>query len=207
MSENKIKSYGLKKDDFISVSFDVVIPQTIKKTIIQKKEIESVVETIEDDLSIDDMFSEVFTKSIKKKKVKKVDAKRLQEIAKRVKKSKLNKVDSINKKINSIQNANINKVTKQSSSADEINEYLAKIQTIIYKNFNPPQNTQGKSAEVIIELSAIGKMLDFRILRPSDNEDFNKELYKIKSRLQGALFPSNPDNEIFRLKTIIISKE
>ena len=207
MSNPEIKSYALKKDNYISISLDVVIPQTIKNAKVQEKKIESISEEIENDLSIDDLFSDVTTKTITKKKIDKIDNKRFQEITKRVKTAKLNKVDSMNEKINSIQDSNIAKVTKQSSTADEVNEYLARIQAIIYENFNPPQNTQGKSAKVIIELSAIGKMLDFRIAKPSDNEDFNKELNKIKNRLQGVLFPSNPNNENFRLITIITSKD
>ena len=78
---------------------------------------------------------------------------------------------------------------------------------IIYNNFNPPQNTQGKSAQIVIELSAIGKMTDFRILKPSDNESFNEELKKIKQRLRNIVFPNNPNNENYRLITKIISKE
>ncbi len=207
MSSAKIKSYALKKDNFISISLDMVIPQTTKNLKVQKKNIEPISEEIESDLSIDDLFSDVSTKTIKKKNIKNIDNKRLQELTKRLKTAELNKVESINKKIDSIQDSNIAKDTKQNSSADEVNEYLAKIQTIIYENFNPPQNTQGKSAKVVIELSAIGKMIDFRILNPSDNEDFNKELKKIKNRLRNVLFPSNPDNKNFRLITIITSKE
>jgi len=207
VSNTKIKSYALKKENYISISLDMVIPQTTKNSKVQKKTIEPVSEEIENDLSIDDLFSDVSTKNIKKKNIKKIDNKRLQELTKRLKKAELNKVESVNKKIDSIQDSNIAKETKQNSSADEVNEYLAKIQAIIYENFNPPQNTQGKSAKVVIELSAIGKMIDFRILNPSDNEDFNKELSKIKNRLRGALFPSNPENKKFRLITIITSKE
>ena len=206
MSSAKIKSYALKKDNFISISLDTVIPQTTKNLKVQEKK-ELVSKEFDSDLSIDDLFSDVTTKTIKNKQSKKIDDKRFQEITKRLKKSKLNKVDSMNEKINSIQDSNIKSETRQNSTADEVNEYLAKIQAIIYKNFNPPQNTQGKSAKVVIELSAIGKMIDFRILSPSDNEDFNKELSKIKNRLEIVLFPSNPNNEKFRLITIITSKE
>lgn len=207
MSNSKIKSYALKKDNYISISLDTSIPQTIKNLKVEEKIIEKATKTIESDLSIDDLFSDVSTKAIKKKKINKIDNKRFQEIIKRTKTSKLNKVDTINEKINSIQDSKITKKTKQNSTADEVNEYLAKIQAIIYKNFNPPQNTQGKTAKVIIELSAIGKMLDFRVLSPSDNEDFNKEVSKIKNRLKDTLFPSNPDNKTFSLITIITSKE
>ncbi|MCF6331064.1 MAG: TonB C-terminal domain-containing protein [Sulfurimonas sp.] len=207
MSNINIKSYALKKDNYISISLDIITPQTSKNAKIEEKLIEPISEEIESDLSIDDLFSDVSTKTIKKKKEKEIDNKRFQELTKRVKTAKLNKVESMNEKINSIKSSNIAKTTKQNSSADEVNEYFARIQAIIYKNFNPPQNTQGKSAKVVIELSAIGKMLDFRVLSPSDSEDFNKELYRIKNRLQGTLFPVNPDNKNFRSTIIITSKE
>ena len=207
ISTQEIKSYALKKDNYISVSLDMIVPQTTKNIKVEEKKIEPISEEIESDLSIDDLFSDVTTKTIKKKKEKKIDNKRFQELTKLLKTAKLNEVDSLNDKINSIQDSNIAKETKQSSTADEVNEYLAKIQAIIYKNFNPPQNTQGKSAKVVIELSAVGKIIDFRVLSLSDNEDFNKELNKIKDRLYGTLFPRNPDNKQFRLITIIRSKE
>ncbi|QFR49000.1 hypothetical protein FJR48_04380 [Sulfurimonas lithotrophica] len=209
----KIKSYALDKKEFISVSLNTVVsipkknnlPNTIEEDItvpIQKEE----------NINIDDLFSDVSTKEITKRKTKskQIDSKRYNEIAKKVKKSKKKDVESISEKVKSIESNELAKqsdISSSDSSADEVNEYLAKIQATIYNHFNPPQNTQGKSAEVVIELSSIGKMLDFRVLTYSDNESFNDELKKIKKRLQSVIFPKNPNNENYRLRTIIISKE
>jgi protein TonB len=205
---SEIKSYALDKKDFISISLDMSkssSDENSKSTIIEDI---TTPKQKEENLNIDDLFNDVSTREIKDNKVKtkKIDSKRYNEIARRVKVSKENNVESLTKKIKSANSEDSNK-NSNTSSADEVNEYLAKIQAIIYNNFNPPQNTQGKSAQIVIELSAIGKMTDFRILKPSDNESFNEELKKIKQRLRNIVFPNNPNNENYRLITKIISKE
>jgi len=55
--------------------------------------------------------------------------------------------------------------------------------------------------KAVIELSAYGKVLDFRILTYSGNEALNQECDLIKDRLIGVLFPSNPQQKSF--KTIV----
>ncbi|MCW8838571.1 MAG: TonB C-terminal domain-containing protein [Thiovulaceae bacterium] len=211
--DTNLKSYAFDKKDFMSVSLDMVVSKP-KKNANSDMQIEDITvpEQVKENINIDDLFSDVSTQKItrEKKKVKKIDSKRYNEIAKKVKTSKVKEVESISKKIKSIESKEIIKdvqTNSSDSSADEVNEYLAKIQATIYNHFNPPQNTQGKSAEVVIELSSIGKMLDFRVLSYSDNESFNDELNKIKKRLQSVIFPKNPNNENYRLTTIIISKE
>jgi protein TonB len=207
-SASEVKSYALAKKDFISISLEMSVPSS------KNNSKHSVVEDIttpkqkEQNLNIDDLFNDVSTKEIKKEtvKAKEIDSRRYNEIARKVKVSKENNVESLTKKINNINNADSNK-NSNTSSADEVNEYLAKIQAIIYNHFNPPQNTQGKSAQVVIELSAVGKITDFRILKPSDNESFNDEVRNIKQRLRNIVFPKNPNNENYRLVTKIISKE
>ncbi len=137
----------------------------------------------------------------------KIDSKRYNEIARKVKASKENKVESFSEKISKITNSKDSSENEQTSSADEVNEYLAKIQATIYNHFNPPSNTQGKSAQVVIEFSAIGKMIDFRILRYSDSDSFNEEIRRVKERLKSVVFPKNPNNMNYTLTTNIISKE
>jgi protein TonB len=170
-------------------------------------------ENIEENINIDDLFSDVSTKEISKADPKKreIDSKRYNEIARKVKTSKKKDVESISEKIKTIKTTKTSTESDSASSdssADEVNEYLAKIQAIIYNHFNPPQNTQGKFAKVLIELSAIGKMVDFRIIQPSDSVSFNEELKKIKRRLEGVVFPKNPHNKNFwRTVTIKSDKE
>ncbi|WP_373070527.1 TonB C-terminal domain-containing protein [Sulfurimonas sp.] len=204
-SASDIKSYALNKKDFISVSLSTDISK-FKVKPAQTQDI-TMPDKIEENVNIDDLFSDVWTKNISKpKKIKeKTDNKRYNEIAKKVKTSKINEVESIREKIKSIDSSNNSDKSSSDSGADEVNEYLAKIQATIYNHFEPPQNTQGKSAEVIIELSAIGKMIDFRILKFSDNVSFNNELKKIKNRLKNVVFPKNPNNKNYTLRTYIIS--
>jgi len=210
-SPPKINSYALNKKEYISVSINTVPAKVKKKTL--KKVIKEDITTPEtkENVNIDDLFSDVTTKTIKHKKakVKKIDSKRYNEIAKKVKTSSKNNVKSLSDKVKSM-DADLesnNSMESSESSADEVNEYLAKIQATIYNHFYPPQNTQGKSAQIVIELSSIGKMIDFRVLKSSDNMEFNEELSKIKKRLKNIVFPKNPNNENFRLITIITSKE
>ena len=209
-SQNKINSYALKKDDYLSISLDMVIssPKNNSATV-QNQDL--TIPNQEENLDIDDLFSDVSTKEIKKAKPKKIDNKRYNEIIKKVKIVRKKDVASISDKIKSIESSeltkNSNNKASTNSTASEVNEYLAKIQATIYNHFKPPQNTQGKYAEVVIELSSIGKMIDFRILKSSDNVSFNDEVKKIKKRLQHVVFPKNPNNENYRLITKIISKE
>jgi protein TonB len=204
-SGTNIKSFGLEKKDFISVSLTTNISSLKPKTK-QTQDI-TLPDQSEENVNIDELFSDVWTKKISKteKTKEKTQNKRYNEIAKKVKTSKKNEVESISDKIKSIDSTDVSDKTSSDSAADEVNEYLAKIQATIYEHFKPPQNTQGKSAEVVIELSAIGKMIDFRILKPSDSESFNSELKKIKNRLKNVVFPKNPENKNYRLTTHIIS--
>ena len=47
--------------------------------------------------------------------------------------------------------------------------------------------------------------MDFRILTYSANPELNQECDKIKARLKGVVFPSNPDNRSFTRAINIIS--
>ena len=170
--------------------------KTIKKeVVVQKEEVEVVQEVKEVDIG--NLFSDVWTKDIKieKKKIKKVDNKRLELIQKKIKKSENNTLESKEKAINNDEALVIDSQSKKSSSADEVNEYLAKIQAIVYKYFKPPENSEGHTVKAMIELSAIGKVQDFRILTYSSNTALNEECKKIKSRLLGILFPRNPEGK------------
>jgi len=210
-SDSKVKSYGLKKDKYISISMDMTMSNANKLSNIMKDI--TIPDQAEENINIDDLFSDVSTKEISKQKVeqRKIDSKRYNEIARKVKTSKIKDVESITEKIKSLKSTKSTDISDNNSaesSADEVNEYLAKIQAIIYNHFNPPQNTQGKFAEVVIELSAIGQLVDFRIIKPSDSVSFNEELKKIKRRLQGVVFPKNPHNKNFwRTVTIKSDKE
>jgi len=103
--------------------------------------------------------------------------------------------------------AKTNEESTPTSSGSEVNEYLAKIQALVYKYFNVPPNSEGYSVMAYIELNSIGKVMDFRILNYSANDALNSEVDKIKNRLKSVVFPINPQNRSFNTKVILKSKE
>jgi protein TonB len=199
-SSSKIKTFALKKDNYISISLEVVdIPtkKVQKPIVVPKEEIVSTPEVQEvKDVDINDLFSDVWTKEIKikKKKPKPLNNKRLELIKKKIKTKDTSKQKQTHEEVVKNEAEVISQNNKKSTSGDEVNEYLAKIQAIVYKYFYPPNNSQGHSVRAVIKLSAIGKVMDFRILNYSANEALNEECDKIKDRLKGVLFPTNPQN-------------
>lgn len=220
-----VKSYALKKDDFVSVSLDMVNVQStnIKKVVEQpvEKEIQKPIvdqepqektETVpqKKELNIDNLFSQISTKDIKKddKKVEKeLDKRVMQELSKKSVKSTENKVESTSSKIEKVNSKDKAEKDSKSSTGSEVNEYFAKIQALVYQYFTPPENSQGKIIKAVIELDSFGKVIDFRILTYSDSDSFNSECDKIKGRLAKVLFPKNPDNKSGTYIINLISQE
>ena len=200
-SKTPVNTFALNKDNYVSISLEKIAIKSITpaKTAKLKKEIQSKTEELKE-VDIDSLFSDVWTKDIKIEK-KVVKKKSLELIKKEIKKSEDNSVQSMEEILKNEQTQQVDDVSKKSTSGNEVNEYLAKIQAIVYKYFQPPANSQGYTVKTVIELSAYGKVLDFRILTYSDNQSLNKECDMIKERLIGVLFPSNPQNTSF--KTII----
>ena len=216
-SKNHI--FALKKDDFISISIDLShtdsknksasVDKTLEAPTVQEEQAQER-DTQAQDIDVGDLFNKVWTKEIKKEKVqeeKTVDTKRFQEIQKRIKKARTQETESLSKKIESLTSDEGSDSKKSSSSGNEVNEYRAKIQAIVYKHFHPPQNSQGNSVRAVIELSALGKMLDFRILNYSSNQLLNAESDRVKSRLMGVVFPINPENKSGNYIIILRSEE
>ena len=211
VSIDRDKNFAIKKDNYISVS--IVTPKVVssgaKKSVQKKIKQENVTPPKTKEINIDNLFSDVWTKSIKttEKKVKKTNNRRLQEIQKKITKSDKNIVESISQKVKHTNAPKVNDKSSKTSTATEVNEYLAKIQALVYEHFYPPQNSQGNSVKAVIELSAIGKVYDFRILRYSSNTELNSESDKIKDRLTSVVFPKNPDNSSGTYIIILTSKE
>ena len=209
-SSSKIDTFALTKDNYISISLESIqtpTTKTKKELVVPEKEPEVVQEIKEEikDISIDDLFSDVWTKKIKiEKKEKKINNKRLALIKKKI---NTNSSKVVKKNTASNEEDIISDENKKSSSGSEVNEYLAKIQAIVYKHFTPPANSQGYIVKAVIELSAYGKVKDFRILNYSSNQALNQECDKIKGRLVGVLFPSNPENKSFTIPVILKSDE
>jgi len=208
INSSAINQFALKKDNYISISMDIVPKeQKSAKKSVQATPVESSVSEIPQDVDVNDLFSDVWTKKIQKKKVQPKDSKRIQELQKKIKTTELNSVNSLTEKLNDLESEKSNEDNSPSSTANEVNEYLAKIQALVYKYFNVPPNSEGHSVMAYIELSSIGKVMDFRILTYSANEALNSEVDKIKNRLQSVVFPINPQNKQFGTKVILKSKE
>jgi protein TonB len=200
------KTYGLEKKNYVAVS--IVIPTKHEKS--TKKSAKSLpVSSVKSSESIDvnDLFSDVWTPKVDQKpKKRKVNSKRIEDIAKKIKTLKKESKHSLSEKMTN-QDTQDSKDKTSTSSADEVNEYLAKIQAIVYEHFHVPPNTEGESVETVIELDPLGKMKDFRILRYSQSEALNKEADRIKNRLKNVIFPKNPQNRSSRTRVVLISKE
>ncbi len=209
-SSSKIKEYALTKDNYISISIEFP-KENIQKT--KKSELSTEVSTPEatqpQEVDIDNLFSDVWTKTIQQKKIenKKIDNRRIQDIQKKIEITKKNETSKIAQKIDNITSKRVDKKNIQTSTADEVNEYLAKIQALVYKYFYPPVNSQGHSVKAVIYLSPLGKVLDFRILQKSENQALNQECEKIKKRLMSVVFPINPENKSGNYIIILTSKE
>jgi protein TonB len=204
-----IKSFAMNKDNYISVSIDIqkVPTKKMKKQTPSATPVATASVTPTQDVDVNDLFSDVWTKKIPKHKPKAQNKRRVEQLRKKIKLTKENSVESLTPKINELDSKKSDDANQASSTAEEVNEYLAKIQAIVYRYFHVPQNSQGHSVRVVIELSALGKMTDFRILNYSANESLNKEADKIKNRLRGVIFPINPQNISSRTIVILKSKE
>ncbi|MDA7817749.1 TonB C-terminal domain-containing protein [Sulfurimonas sp.] len=196
ITPNRTTSFSLNKDDFIAVSINLT-SKNFKQRYYDKN-----------DVNIDNMFSDLWTQGVKKQKeTPKNDNKRvLQQIEKKIKTVDKNSVKSVSDLFDTLDTSKSEDNTKK-STGNEVNEYLAKIQAIVYKHFFPPQNSQGNSVKSVIELNAIGKVIDFRILNYSANNALNNECDKIKSRLLNTVFPKNPDNVSGTYIITLTSKE
>ena len=223
---SKVKTFALKKDTYISISITMPTLEMKKDTKNIKSEklkdvstqssVPKIKKTVPKNLNVEDLFNDVWTKKItikkekpKPKRVEKklINPKVLKEIEKKIKTLDLNDKKSISENIEKIEKSVKNKKESSSSNATEINEYLAKINALVYRYFNPPQNTQGHSVKAVIELTAFGKVTDFRILSYSANDTLNKECDKIRERLVRIVFPLNPKNKSSTTIVILTSKE
>lgn len=206
---SKKNSFGLKKDTYISISLDTPKIKSYKQKKVQKKAIVQEVSTPKKDVDINNLFSDVWTKKIvqKKEKPKEQNSKRLLDIQKKIQTTKENDVESISQKVNNLDSVDTKSEADSSSTAEQVNEYLAKIQAIVYQYFKVPVNSAGSSVKTVIELNSLGKVLDFRVLSYSNNEALNREADRMKERLLSVIFPENPEHRSSNTIIILISKE
>ena len=205
---SKIDTYAFNKDNYVSISMDMIpVKNRSTKKHTQPKPMEQASQEISEDVDVNDLFNDVWTKKITKTKPKAKNKRRLDAIQQKIKTTTENSVESLSKKIESLDTSKNNDENSAQSSANEVNEYLAKIQAIVYKNFHVPANSQGYSVRAVIELNALGKMIDFRILNYSANDALNAQADMMKEKLRNIIFPINPDNKSSRTIVILKSKE
>ena len=207
--QKKLHTYALSKKKYISISLETIPTHSTKashKSVQQQKTKKKVrkkrdsVDAVSEDVDVDSLFSNIWTKKVDThmKSKRKVDAKRIAEIEKSITAPEL---PNENKEKKSAKQKN--KSIKAASSAEEVNEYSAKIHAIVYDHFYPPPNSEGEQVKAVIELSPLGKVLDFRILNYSASEALNDEADRIKERIKNIVFPKNPDNEQARIVIIL----
>lgn len=240
----KKESYGLKKDNYISISFEIFTPKKnpslMPEEKFDEKKIEKIIEKIEpradsqvepqkhqainknenikktekiQNIQIDSLFGAVEDKNIKpsqqaiKQKDEIVDKRLLDELEKKISKVTENRVDLISKKIEMIQNSKASNPSSKSSTAKEIDEYVTKVQMLVYENFKPPKNSANSYAKAVIELDSMGRLVGFKIVNYSNNDALNLEVDKIKNRLANVVFPKNPDRISAKFMINLIPKE
>jgi len=205
-----IKSYALKKENYISVSLDIVSATKKKNTKAILKKVEEVKEIETPEIlkkpNINNLFSKIATKKIKKEIVEKPKeiVRNLDELSKKIKITSENKTKPLletNDKVNNISDKN-----SKVSTGDVVNEYNAKINALVHQKFYPPENSQGSEVQVIIELSSLGKLLDFRVLKYSSNDALNKVVDNMKEKLMSVIFPISPNNNSQRIIINLIPK-
>jgi len=206
-----IKTYGFKKKNYIAVSINTV---PVKSSALKNKPrssatpVASQTKTASKNIDVNNLFSDVWTQKITHKvKKREPNSKRISEIQKQIRLQKTLPTKSSEKSLDTPQNTESKKEVKSESSANEVNEYLAKIQAIVYQHFNVPPNTEGNSVKTVIELDPFGKVLDFRILNYSASEELNQEADRIKDRLKNVVFPINPKGKSSKTIVVLISKE
>ncbi|MDX9814564.1 MAG: TonB C-terminal domain-containing protein [Sulfurimonadaceae bacterium] len=222
-SELEVKNYALKKENFVSISLqsiDVPIssPKKTEATPIKKEEptpvqkpVEPIKETPKKDINLDSLFSSVVTKDIKKeiKQPEKKPDKRLADnlSAKPKTKSEDSAKSSLSSMVDSITSDKKSDTTQKTSGGNEVNEYLAKIQAIVYDNFFPPSATEGLVVKVAVEINALGRVVSFRVVSYSNHDGLNHEVDRIESRLKSIIFPQNPNGKSQTHYINLISKD
>lgn len=213
----KIKSYAFNKDNFVSVS--VVIPKQVKKNRSKKsdkpkKEVIKESKKVEEEFvetDLDSLFSNVTTKSISKKTSKKKSINDKKDYSKMVKKISTKKKNSVKSSSTMVENikVDISKIelnTEVSSSANEVNEYLASIQAYVYENFFPPISAEGNSAKVRIWIDENGHLSRYVVLTYSSDDGLNYEVDLLESRLRAGKFPIAKKPKAINIDIILTAK-
>jgi len=206
---SKIDTSALHKKNYLSISL-VTLPKKMKKKFIQKissSRVSSQEKVLQKNIDINNLFSDVWTKKIVHKKRIQADNKNLNAIQKKISKANINESNIVDINKSLINDISKTKNKTQESSAEEVNEYLAKIHALVYENFNVPSNSEGYSVKALIVLNALGQLIDFRVLTYSGNEALNHEADNIKQKLKTVVFPLHPENKATNTIVILTSQK
>lgn len=221
IKSDQVKQYALKKDSFISVSINISDIKPARhdtkkpdiKPVEKPQPAQSSAATSPQSVpDVASLFSDVWTQKVANKPKKeqiKPDTKRLSAIEKRLKTTKSETSQIASEKLEklSLKRPPAELVGTSSSSAKEVNEYLAKIQAFVYEHFYPPMNSEGNSAKIRIWLDGYGRLKDYRVLAPSGSTAFNSEVDALKKRLKRLDFPRHPKREAITIDIILTAKE
>ncbi|MEA2111885.1 MAG: TonB C-terminal domain-containing protein [Campylobacterota bacterium] len=225
LQQEKLKQFALKKDNYISVSIDtpLVNKKSVKKNLKQvksklqekpkekpadKPETKPLVKPAEKpkavNKNISDLFASVKTQKISHKANKKpvYDKKLLSKLSKKSVKKSVTQKSAAASALKKIEIS-----SESASTSPDVNEYLAKIQAIIYEHFYPPMNSEGLSAIVTITFNSSGKITSYRVLNYSGNEMFNSEVDMLQARLKALTFAKHPEGKSESVKIILTSQE
>lgn len=226
LNKSEIKTFAMQEDNYISVSLnmDFVVPTKNdakpdpKPTPKQEDtpepepvdELETTPESVNTDVS--SLFDDVWTQSADTKVVKKeetVDTKRLAAIEKRIETKKTEQSSKPAEKIKPIDlvKPSIDVVGASTSTAPEVNEYLAKIHALVKSKFFPPASSEGESAKIVVTLDSYGQISGYRVLVYSGSPIFNEEVDRLYNRLKRVDFPKNPDGKSISLNIILTVEE
>ncbi len=227
LQQEKLKQFALKKDNYISVSINMEAlnkknykkekKPEIKKKPQPKKEIKQeapkpIEKPVEPEKpkpqkvvpKVSDLFSSVKTEKIVPKKEPKpeINKKLLSKLSKQTERKEVTEANAATSMMKKIE------ITSESASTSpDVNEYLAKIQAIIYEQFYPPMNSAGESAIVSIQLDRFGKLVSYKVLRYSGNDLFNSEVDRLERRLKRLTFGKHPEGKTESIKIILTSQE
>ncbi len=227
LHKSSIETFAMQKDNYISVSMDMVTPlptkndakpdprPTPKEEPLPEPEpvtdeMETTPDTVETDVS--SLFDDVWTQSADtkvEKKEEKLDSKRLAAIEKRIETKEVTQSHKASDKIKTIElvKPSIEVVGGSASTAPEVNEYLAKIHAQVKAKFYPPASSEGESAKVRVRIDANGNVTGYRVLVYSGVTIFNEEVDRLERRLQRMTFPKNPDGKSISLDIILTVEE
>lgn len=218
---DKVHNYAFALRSAVTVSL-VDLPSVSmkhRKTPEPKQAEEPVAESLPEETpappvqDISSLFSGVETQKIvhtkREDQSKQIDAKRLAALQKRIKTAEKRKSSATAQKVKNLSLVRPTHVSggQTASGGTEVDAYYAKIQATIYDNFFPPANSEGSVALVRIWMSPGGRIIRFKVLRPSRMARFDEEVAQLEQRLRQVQFEPNPKGKEAVLDVSLVSKE